>query len=145
VPPGWYVWYLRATPYTPTSGRVNPAGTAEAQSQDRTPEALTLSAKAAGKKRATLTGRVTQGGRGIGKVKVQLLLGKRTLTTATTDGSGRFRATVRLPAATATLRARAVIPMRATTCGPAVFAPATCVNATIGGTTAASDPVRVRT
>ena len=43
--PQWYTWHATVTPYSPGTGKANPAGTVEVQSVDRTPQQLTVRAK----------------------------------------------------------------------------------------------------
>jgi hypothetical protein len=146
VPPAWYLWHLLATPYAAGTGKANASATVEAESQDRTPQELSLSAKAAAKRSATVSGRLLQGGKGVGGQSVKILAGKAVVGTAPTDKAGRFSATVKLPGASATLTASAVVPTRDLGgCQQAAFVPAPCTGLTVGGFAATSDPVKVRT
>lgn len=147
VPPGFYTWRAVVTPYTPATGRANPAGTVEVQSVDRTPQQVTLTGRAVkGKARtATVSGRVLAGGRGVSGARVQVLVGKRVVVRATTKSGGAWKATVRLPAATAVLTASATYAAAsAGTCTPG-FPPVPCGGRWWGGFTATSTRVRVRT
>ena len=62
---GWYVWRLVATPYAAAASTPNTAAGVEAESLDRTPQDLSLSAKAAGKRRVQISGRLTEGDKGV--------------------------------------------------------------------------------
>jgi hypothetical protein len=97
--------------------------------------------------RATVSGRVTRGGAGVAGARVQIKVGKRVLATVTTSASGTFRATVRLPTATATLTATATGGPRdlgASSC-VASAPPVPCIAATAPGFTGTSRAVRVKT
>ena len=109
VPPGSYTWRAVVTPYTPGRGTANPAGTVEAQSVDRTPQQVTIAGRAVrGKVRTVrVTGRVRAATSGVAGVRVQVLLGTRVLGRATTRAGGVWTTTVRIPTATALLRASA--------------------------------------
>jgi hypothetical protein len=159
--PGEYRWRTIWTPYTPNTGKANPAGTKEAQSIVRVPTALTLSVKkskvirktSAGKRtwtRLTITGKLTENLAAIpGRaVVVQYSFtasgGLKSLGTATTSSAGTFTRTLLVNKTTYVL-ARATIPARdlgATGCTPTNPA-VPCNDATIGGTTVASQKLRV--
>jgi hypothetical protein len=142
----WYLWRARATPFVAATGAPNSAGAVEVQSLDRHPYDLSLSAKAAGKKQASVSGRLTEGGAGIAKAAIQLLVGTKVVATLTSAKSGKFVGTVKLPSPAATLVARAAVPTRtASACQSALLAPLPCTSSTIGGFTVASDPAAVKT
>lgn len=148
-PAGETRWRLRATPYTPAAGKANPAGTVESQSLDRGPATAALSAKAAGKKKASVVvGFFTSGTPSpIGGAKVQILAGKKVIATGKTNSGGQFKATVTLPAATATLVAVVTAAARDLGAGAclATFAPLPCIGATVAPFSATSKPVKVKT
>ena len=147
APPGRRRWSLIATPYIPLAGKTNPAGAAETQSLDGGSATVTLTGKRAAKKKASVSGKVTRGGAGVAGVSVQIKLGKRVLATVKTDASGNFKATVRLPTATATLAASATGGTRDLGRSSCVASspPVPCIGATAPGFTATSKAVRVKT
>jgi hypothetical protein len=147
APAGPRRWSLFAIPWVPLAGKPNLTGTVEAQSLDGGSVTVTLAAKRAAKKRATVSGRVTRGGAGVAGARVQIKVGKRVLATVTTSASGTFRATVRLPTGTATLTATATGGPRdlgASSC-VASAPPVPCIAATAPGFAGTSRAVRVKT
>jgi hypothetical protein len=134
------------TPYTPGRGTVNAAGTVEAQSVDRTPQTVTLAGRAVSGRARTVrvTGRVRVAERGLAGVRVQVLLGTRVLGRATTRAGGVWTATVRIPTATALLRASATAAATSAGACTASFPPVPCAGKTNGGFVALSPRVRVR-
>ena len=146
VPPGSYTWRAVVTPYTPGRGTVNAAGTVETQSVDRTPQAVTLAGRAVkGKVRTVrVAGRVQAGTSGVAGVRVQVLLGTRVLGRATTKAGGAWTTTVRIPTATALLRASATAAATSGGACTASFPPVPCAGKTNGGFVALSPRVRVR-
>jgi hypothetical protein len=146
VPPAWYIWRLLATPYTPTTGKANPAGAVETHSQDRTPQHLTLLGRPAGTSRVRLSGQLTSGGKGLSGQTIRILAGKKVVATTKTRAGGRYTTTAKLPTRTATLTATTTVADRDLGgCQQAAFAPLPCMGITIGGFTATSASVRVRT
>ena len=146
VPPGSYTWRAVVTPYTPATGRANPAGTVEVQSVDRTPQQVTLAGRAVRGQARTVrvSGRVRAAERGVAGARVQVLLGTRVLGRATTKAGGVWSATVRIPTATAFLRASATYTAASAGTCTAGFPPVPCGAKTFGGFVAASSRVRVR-
>jgi len=146
VPPGSYTWRAVVTPYTPGRGTANPAGTVEAQSIDRTPQQVTIAGRAVrGKVRTVrVTGRVRAATSGVAGVRVQVLLGTRVLGRATTRAGGVWTTTVRIPTATALLRASATAAATSAGACTASFPPVPCAGKTFGGFVALSPRVRVR-
>ena len=126
--------------------RRTPAGTVEAQSVDRTPQQVTIAGRAVkGKVRTVrVTGRVRAAESGVAGVRVQVLLGTRVLGRATTRAGGVWTTTVRLPTATALLRASATAAATSAGACTASFPPVPCAGKTFGGFVALSPRVRVR-
>ncbi len=142
-------WRMLATPYGAGTGKVDAAGTVEAQSLARTPQTLSFKAKGnKGKKTASLSGAVSEGGKGVAGATVTILAGGRAVGKAVTDGTGAFKATVRLKAAAATLQVRVIVAARdlgASACVATFSALGVpCVDATVAGFTLVSSRVRVR-
>lgn len=147
APAGEARWRMRATPYAPGIGTPNAAGTVETQSIEKGAGAVTLAAKAAGKKKAAVSGKVTQGGTGVAGATVQIKAGKKVIGTAKTDSSGNYKAAVKLPSASATLTATATVATQelgASACS-ATFPPVPCIGATSAGFSATSKAVKVKT
>jgi hypothetical protein len=144
VPTGWNVWHAIATPYN-ADGTVNTAGSVLAESQDRSPQGVTLrahAAKAVG--RVVVSGKVTQGGRGVAGATVKILAGKTTVGTAKSKSGGAYTATVKTKART--LVADATVGARGLPgCVQPILAPLQCVTATVGGFSVRSDAIKVTT
>lgn len=143
--PGNHRWFLTGTPYTPATGKVNLAGTIEAQALDQTPQKLTLTSKK-GAKRGTvsLMGRLSAAGSGVGKQLVTISKGGKVVGSTTTTAAGTYALTVRLATA-ATFSAKSVVGLHPVggTCTSLLGAP-TCVGTSAGGYTAASPSIRVK-
>lgn len=147
APPGWYTWRLTATPYTPATGKANAAGTVEVQSIDRSPQELTLKARAVKSKRRTaaVSGRVIAGGKGVSGVDVSILIGKTVVARAKSKAGGTYSARITLPRAAATLTATATAASRSAAGCTGSFPPVPCTGSSYSGFTAKSAAVRVRT
>ena len=145
--PGFYTWHATATPYSPGTGKANAAGTVDLQSIDRTPQEVSLKARAVkGKTRtATVSGRVLTGGRGVSGVDVSIRIGKRVVAKLKTKAAGAYARRITLPTATATLTATATAGPRPSGTCVAAFPPIPCAGSWVSGFTATSTPVRVRT
>jgi hypothetical protein len=130
---GWYTWHALATPYRPGTAQSNPAGSVEAQALDRVPAALTVTARAK-RGRTTVSGRVTQGGQGIGGQRVQIRAGSKVVGTARTNGSGGYSLVVS-PAKRARFAATVTVAPRTLPCTGAFFAPAACSSSSYAGFT----------
>ena len=78
------------TPYSPGTGKVNPAGTVEVQSVDRTPQVLTVRAKKTEAGKVAVSGRLVAGGRGVSGVSVTILAGKKAVGKGVTKAGGYF-------------------------------------------------------
>lgn len=147
APPGWYPWRLTATPYTPATGKANAAGTVEVQSIDRSPQEVSLTARAVkGKKKtAAVSGRVVAGGKGVSGVDVSILIGKKVVAKAKTKAGGFYSARITLPSAAATLTATATGASRSAGTCTGSFPPVPCTTSTYSGFAAKSTAVRVKT
>ena len=135
------------TSFAPNVARPGvPAGTVEAQSVDRTPQQVTVAGRAVkGKVRTVrVTGRVRAAESGVAGVRVQVLLGTRVLGRATTRAGGVWTTTVRIPTATALLRASATYAATSAGTCTASFPPVPCASKTFGGFVSLSPRVRVR-
>jgi hypothetical protein len=140
--PSWYLWHVIVTPYNAGKGTPNVAGTLSAQSFDRTPQEVTLAAKAGDGKKANVTGRVTAGFKGVPGATVTISHGKTALGTAKTGPGGRFKASLALTAG-APLPAPAAAGPTPTKCQQGWF-PVNCVVAWFPSFTAATaEPVVV--
>jgi hypothetical protein len=149
VTPGTYLWRSLTVPYTPGNGALNRAGAVEAQSEDRTPQAISL-ATAASKKlkkgQALVRGRVTQDGRGVAGASVKILRGKKVVATVKTASTGSYTAVLTLPSRSAEVTATTTVGSRSIACQApsADLAPSTCAGGSIGGFTATSTKVTAR-
>lgn len=141
APTGWNIWHAIATPYN-ADGTANSAGTVLAESQDRSPQDVTLKARAAKAGRVVVSGKVTQGGRGVAGATVKILAGKTAVGTVKSKSSGAYAATVATKArslvASASVGARTL-----PSCVQPILAPLQCVSATIGGFSVRSDAAKV--
>jgi hypothetical protein len=158
---GEYRWRTTWTPYTPNTGKPNPAGTREAQAIVRVPTQVTISVKkskvikktAAGKRTWTLltiTGKLSENLAGIPSVPVVVQYSAKAtgamtkLKAVTTSSAGTFKRTVLVKQATYVL-AQATIPTRdlgtagCTPTNPAV----PCNDATVGGSSVLSQKLKV--
>jgi hypothetical protein len=141
VPPEFHVWHAVALPYGAGTGRPNAAGVASAETQERVPKTLTLAAKA-NSGAVIVSGRLTEGGKGIVGVSVDVLSGTKVVGKVQTKARGYFAGTLRAPVS-GRLSASADVPTRSLpSCVQAIFA--NCVTATVSGFTARSAAVRVK-
>jgi hypothetical protein len=147
APPAWYRWLMTATPYSPGTGKANPAGSVELQSLDRTPQELSLKAtKVKGKAKTVLvTGKVSSGGKGVAGADVKVMIGTKVVGSTKSRAGGAYAVRVVLPRASATLRATATAPVRAGGTCTATFPPIPCAGATTAGFSVKSAAVRVKT
>ena len=151
---GEFRWTGLFTPYTPGTGRPNPAGTVQSQSVVRSAARLTLTGRRVvqrvsrrSRRTATfarLTGQFRAGGEGVEGARVDILVGNRRVRRVTTGANGSFRLTVRVTRTT-TFRARATAAASSQTggCSPAI-PNTTCTTVTVGAVTATSNTARVR-
>ncbi|MBA3384915.1 MAG: hypothetical protein H0T20_09725 [Actinobacteria bacterium] len=127
---GTYRWHVVTTPWPNGPGMPNAAGTVTAQGTAALPGAISVSAKS--KKRVlTITGRLTEGGQGIGARTVTLRVGTKNYSVRT-NASGTFRKVVRIAKGSrVTIRATAAVPSRTGACtATSPFAPRPCVSDT---------------
>ena len=127
---GTYRWHAVTTPWPNGPGLPNVAGTVSAQGTAALPGAVSLAAKS--KKRVlTITGRLTEGGQGIGSRAVTVRVGTRNYSVRT-NAAGRFTKVVRIARGSrVAVRATAAVPARTGSCTtPSPFAPIPCVTET---------------
>lgn len=143
VAPGWYLWHVVTTPYSPGTGKANPAGAATSQSFDRIAQEVTLNARAGKGGAVIVTGRTTAGSKGVSGVAVSILSGTTEIGKATTRPGGYYKVSVTVPDGADTLTAAAVAPVGKATCQQGFFAGIACGNATFAGWSAVSQPTPV--
>jgi hypothetical protein len=127
---GTYRWHIVATPWPSGPGLPNVAGTVTAQGTAALPGAISVAATS--KKRVlTITGRLTEGGQGIGSRTVTLRVGTKGYSVRT-NAAGRYTKTVRIARGSrVTIRATAAVPARTGACTTtSPFAPIPCVSDT---------------
>jgi hypothetical protein len=138
--PGWYQWDSLSNGFTAT-GAPDLTNKAEAQGLDQVSPALTGKATTSGGGKATVSGKLTSGGAGVGSQTVNVYQKGKLLTKLTTSKSGSFSGPVSV--ASGLLRLQAVVPVRSNgACQRAWFAPAPCTGLTLGGFTV-SQVVRI--
>ena len=127
---GTYRWHAVTTPWPNGPGLPNVAGTVSAQGTVALPGAVSVAAKS--KKRVlTITGRLTEGGQGIGSRAVTVRVGTKNYAIRT-NAAGRFTKVIRIARGSrVTIRATAAVPARTGSCTtPSPFAPVPCVTET---------------
>jgi hypothetical protein len=127
---GTYRWHAVTTPWPNAPAPPNIAGTVSAQGLAALPGAVSVAAKS--KKRVvTITGRLTEGGQGIGSRAVTVRVGTKNYSVRT-NAAGRFTKVVRIAKGSrVTIRATAAVPARTGSCTtPSPFAPVPCVTET---------------
>jgi hypothetical protein len=127
---GTYRWHAVTTPWPNGPGLPNAAGTVTAQGTIGLPGAISLSATS--KKRVlTVTGRLTEGGQGIGARTVTVRIGTKNFSVRT-NTAGTFRKTLRIAKGSrVAVRATAAVPARTGACSAtSPFAPIPCVSDT---------------
>jgi len=155
VAPGNQVWESLFTPYTPNTGKVNPAGTFEARAIVGLPSLVTI-AKSYNTKSNTwkVSGRVREGNGVVGGATVHIVRGNSATrltksSTATSSDVGTYVSSGKLvPRAATYFRASVTVTERANAAGcasplPATVAPAGCVSATMAGWSAQSAVVKL--
>lgn len=164
--PGSYRWTAVASPWEVATPMVNPEGTVELQSLDRTPVTASFAAKRVTKTRKVkrkngydifysysvkLSGQVRRAGQGAADGTVDIYSGKKKIATVTTDSSGSFSATIKL-AKTSTftgVASRGSTSLVGASCEPRLPFPGTstlisCGTITEGGFTATTVTVTVK-
>jgi hypothetical protein len=152
---GEYRWTSAWTPYTPNTGKPNPAGSVEVQSLVRLPTQVGLTVrktrvfknvKVKGKTvkqlwtRVSVIARVSENAQPVGGIRVTMTVnGKRLGAAATDTKNGAVTGTFLLRKGTVTVAASGAIPTRdlgAAGCTKtAIFAGIPCNDATVGGVT----------
>jgi hypothetical protein len=140
------LWRSTITPWNTTTPAPDAAHTVEAQSiVSSDAGSVSLKAAKAGKGKAKLSGKVTQGGSGVSGATVTLTAGGKKVATLTTSASGAFSKTVAIKKATK-FQAKATLPQRDTSCVsplPTTQVPGGCV-ATIAGSSATSKTITAK-
>jgi hypothetical protein len=127
---GTYRWHAVTTPWPNGPTAPNVAGTVTAQGTAMLPGAISLSATS--KKRVvTVTGRLTEAGKGIGGRNVTVRIGTKNYSVRT-NAAGTFRKTLRIAKGSrVAVRATAAVPARTGACTTqSPFAPIPCVSDT---------------
>jgi hypothetical protein len=151
VPAGQSVWKAITTPYAPSIGAPNAAGTVETRAVAAS-GAITITKKVNAKSRLVrFTGKVTQAGAPVAGARVSLLLnGKVTRFTSRTTSTGSYSIVLKKSGkkTTSTFQARVVVAERditSTGCAsPTPGVPGGCVSATAAAFTAVSAKLRIR-
>ena len=150
VPTGQAVWKTLTTPYTPSTGVPNVAGTVETRSIVA-PGAVTLNGKVMSLARRVLrlTGRVTQGGAAVTGTQVTILVNGKARFRARTTGRGNYSLSLKKTGrrTTTTFQARVTVAERDITssgCASPTLPGVSCVNATSSAFTGLSRRLRVR-
>lgn len=153
---GNYVWRTLFTPYATGTGTPNPAGTVEAQSIDRLPAQLTLTAGKYNKrtKRVVISGSITEGPSvGVSRASIRVLVGStarrvKQVGIVRANTRGIYRASIRInsKARYAYIRTRVVVPTRTTNgCAQRTNPSIVCLRTTVSGFTLFNNRViRVR-
>lgn len=138
------VFHSLWTPYTPAKGTPNAAGTVEAQAKVGSPASLSLTGRKSGKKKATLTAKLSPAAAG---TTVTFLARGKKVASAKTNAGGIAVAGVRL-VKTTTFTATATAPdadLGSAGCAATVpGSPFPCVDATAKGSKTTSKAVRVK-
>jgi hypothetical protein len=132
APPGWYVWHLNATAYSPT-GSFNTAGAAEAVSQDRVPPTLTATSTGSGGQ-TVVSGRLTHGGKGVVGATVTIMRRNKAVGTGTTGKAGMFKVTAAVTGKPSLVAVATEPDTKLPSCAPAFFPTQPCT-ANVGGFT----------
>jgi hypothetical protein len=140
VPFGWEVWHAVVTPYV--SGKADPTGNVSAESQDRQPKALTLTARHDPKRAGSVivSGKLLYGGKGLAKIPVKIMAGTTAVGTVMTKAGGKFSGSVKTTK-TKLVATAAVPDTTLPSCVQPIFP--NCVSATVGGLALTSDPATV--
>jgi hypothetical protein len=150
VPAGQAVWKAITTPYAPSTGAPNPAGTVETRAYVSA-GTLSIASRVTNRARRTLriTGRVTQAGAAVAGAQVNLLLNNRARFRARTSAAGNYSIVLRKTGrpTTTTFQARVTVAERditSTGCTAPSVPGVACVSATASPFTAVSRRLRVR-
>ena len=150
VPAGAAIWKTITTPYAPSIGRPNPAGTVETRAYVA-PGAATITSRVTSRARRTVrfSGRVTQAGVAVAGAQVTLLVNGRARFRARTNATGNYSIVLRKTGrpTTTTFQARVTVAERditSTGCASPSVPNVACVSATASPFTAVSRRLRVR-
>jgi hypothetical protein len=151
VPAGQAIWKTITTPYAPSIGAPNRAGTVETRAIVA-PGTLTIASKVTTAKRSVrFTGRVTQAGAGVAGVTVTLLINGKARFRARSTANGNYSIAVARKSgrkALWTFQTRTTVAERDVTSvgctSPTPNVPGGCVSATASPFTAVSRRVRIR-
>jgi hypothetical protein len=150
VPAGQAIWKAITTPYAPSIGAPNVAGTVETRSFVSA-GAITIATRITSKAKRTLrvTGRVTQAGAAVAGAQVSLLLNNKARFRARTNAGGNYSIVLRKTGkpTTTTFQARVTVAERditSTGCSSPSVPGVACVSATASPFTAVSRRVRIR-
>jgi hypothetical protein len=150
VPAGQTVWKTITTPYTPSTGVPNVAGTVETRSIVSA-GVVALTAKVTSKSRRILrlSGRVTQAGAAVAGTQVSILVSGKARFRARTNAGGSFSLSLKKTGrrSASTFQARVNVAERdvtSTGCASPSLPGVACVSATSSPFTAVSKKIRVR-
>jgi hypothetical protein len=150
VPAGQAIWKTITTPYAPSTGVPNAAGTVETRSFVSA-GTITIATRVTNRAKRTLrvTGRITQAGAAVAGAQVSLLLNNRARFRARTSAAGNYSIVLRKTGkpTTTTFQARVTVAERditSTGCSSPSVPGVACVSATASPFTAVSRRVRIR-
>jgi hypothetical protein len=149
VPAGQTIWKTLTTPYTPSTGVPNVAGTVETRSVV-SEGAVSITGKVTRARRLLrLSGKVTQAGGAVASAQVSILVNGKARFRARTNGSGSYSLSLKKTGrpSTTTFQARVNVAERditSTGCASPSLPGVACVNATSSPFTAVSRRLRVR-
>jgi hypothetical protein len=143
---GEYVWRAVATPWAPPA-TPNVPGTVQAKATIGLPASLTINARVTSRARRTVlvSGRLTEGGEGISRARVQVFVNNRRPARVTTGGNGRYAVTMKMARrGTYSFRATSAVAARSETCSDPAPLPLPCVSQNAAFYAVASSTVRAR-
>jgi predicted thioesterase len=150
VPAVQSTWKTITTPYLPSVGRPNVAGTVETRAT-ASPGSLTIASRvtSAARRIVRFTGRVTQGGAAVAGAQVSVLINGRARFRARTNAGGNYSVVLKKTGkkTTARFQARVTVAERditTTGCSSPTLPGVACVSATASGFTAVSRVIRIR-
>jgi hypothetical protein len=150
VPAGQAIWKTITTPYAPSTGVPNAAGTVETRSFVSA-GTITIATRVTNRAKRTLrvTGRITQAGAAVAGAQVSLLLNNRARFRARTSAAGNYSIVLRKTGkpTTTMFQARVTVAERditSTGCSAPSVPGVACVSATASPFTAVSRRVRIR-
>ena len=149
IPAGQTVWKTLTTPYTPSTGVPNAAGTVETRSVV-SEGAVSIAGKVTKARRLLrLSGKVTQAGAAVAGAQVSILVNGKARFRARTNGSGSYSLSLKKTGkrSTTTFQARVNVAERditSTGCATPSLPGVACVSATSSPFTAVSRKLRIR-